>query len=222
MHRKPNPFTPDRPVSPEYFAGRKDEIHKIEKAIERTVAGMAENVLVTGERGIGKSSLGRYARLLAEKRDFVTAFVPATDQMSISQLCYAIMRDLQENARKPMLREFMEGIRERVKISFPLGEVDLRTREPLDWAIEFAYLLGEFWDTVAKQYQGLFILVDELDRIALRQPELASFLKSLFEKLIVDGREKIMFAVIGSPALVESFQREHPSVIRSFVPIELE
>lgn len=64
---KESPFSPGRPVQPEYFVARIKEIQRLERAIRQTVSGRNENIFITGQRGIGKSSLALFIRYLAEK-----------------------------------------------------------------------------------------------------------------------------------------------------------
>ena len=65
---KESPFTPGRPVQPEYFVARIKEIQRLERAIKQTVSGRNENIFITGQRGIGKSSLAGFIKYLAEKK----------------------------------------------------------------------------------------------------------------------------------------------------------
>ena len=64
---KESPFSPGQPVQPEYFVARIKEIQRLERAIRQTISGRNENVFITGQRGIGKSSLALFIRHLAEK-----------------------------------------------------------------------------------------------------------------------------------------------------------
>jgi len=65
---KESPFTPGRPVQPEYFVARINEIQRLDRAIKQTITGRNENVFITGQRGIGKSSLAGFIRYIAEKQ----------------------------------------------------------------------------------------------------------------------------------------------------------
>jgi len=65
---KQSPFTPGRPVQPEYFVARIKEIQRLERAIKQTVSGRNENIFITGQRGIGKSSLAGFIKYVAEKK----------------------------------------------------------------------------------------------------------------------------------------------------------
>lgn len=63
-----SPFRPNNPVQPELFVGRTAEIGHLQKYLRQTEADNPINFLVTGERGIGKSSLLNYIKALAENR----------------------------------------------------------------------------------------------------------------------------------------------------------
>ena len=62
---KINPFKPNSPVSTGMFAGRLTEIITLEKGLHQTKNNNPINFLITGERGIGKSSLLTYIKFLA-------------------------------------------------------------------------------------------------------------------------------------------------------------
>lgn len=63
---KVNPFKPNSPVPPGMFAGRLDEIKALENGLHQTKNGNSSNFLITGERGIGKSSLIGYIKPTAQ------------------------------------------------------------------------------------------------------------------------------------------------------------
>src|SRR6266498_834282 len=61
-----NPFRPNGIVPPGAFAGRYDELKCLERVLHQTKHGNAEHFLITGERGIGKSSLLFYMQCIAD------------------------------------------------------------------------------------------------------------------------------------------------------------
>src|SRR5688572_18499872 len=63
---KMNPFQPNRPVHPAMFVGRGRELDRLEDHLAQAKAGNASAFLLTGERGIGKSSLLLYAQAVAQ------------------------------------------------------------------------------------------------------------------------------------------------------------
>lgn len=57
MPGKFNPYRPDKVATPGMFAGRFPEIQFIDGCLRQTKHGNPKHFLITGERGIGKSSL---------------------------------------------------------------------------------------------------------------------------------------------------------------------
>jgi len=96
MTMRYNPFKPNSPVYQGMFAGRYDEILEIEKALFQTKNGNPVNIMIVGERGIGKSSLLMVSRLLASeeindiKNNFLTVRIGLTGESSIMDLAYKI------------------------------------------------------------------------------------------------------------------------------------
>jgi len=60
-----NPFRPGGIVTTGMFAGRYNEIVALEKVLHQTKNGNPLHFMVSGERGIGKSSLLYYLTILA-------------------------------------------------------------------------------------------------------------------------------------------------------------
>ena len=52
-----NPFNPQQPARPDFFVGREPEIVTFEKFFTQTVQGSPMNMSITGNRGMGKTSL---------------------------------------------------------------------------------------------------------------------------------------------------------------------
>src|SRR5687767_7112144 len=66
-----SPFTPGVPVPVEYFVGRAAEVRRLLDHIKRASTGRLRVAFLSGERGIGKSSLAHLIRGAAE-RDFAS------------------------------------------------------------------------------------------------------------------------------------------------------
>ncbi len=89
---KYNPFKPDRIADPNLFAGRVSEIEIIKRSLFQAKHGNPPNLLITGERGIGKSSLLHYVYLLARGK------IPANGEnynfLTLSVDLYGVQRDI--------------------------------------------------------------------------------------------------------------------------------
>ena len=68
-----NPFKPGSPVPPGTFAGRARELTQVQKAIFQTSYQSPQNVLITGERGIGKTSIAHIVKASAESQGTASA-----------------------------------------------------------------------------------------------------------------------------------------------------
>lgn len=79
-----NPFQPNRIINPAMFVGRGAEIRTIEHYLFQAKSGNAQNFLVEGERGIGKSSLLRYISAVASEG------LPAIDGLNFDFLLVSV------------------------------------------------------------------------------------------------------------------------------------
>src|SRR5271155_1324058 len=95
MPHSPNPFTPNSPIDPQFFAGRSDEVFKVQAALNQTRHGNTQHILLTGERGIGKTSLAIFARYMAQEPNiilgtdfrFATAYYTVERGQSLIDVC---------------------------------------------------------------------------------------------------------------------------------------
>ncbi len=71
MSPESSPFTPGQPVPIEFFVGRVKEIEQLRSLVRAAVNGKFKIGFVTGERGIGKTSLVSFVRHLSEREDKV-------------------------------------------------------------------------------------------------------------------------------------------------------
>ena len=69
-----NPFRPNSPVNPGMFVGRLDEITSLERSLLQTRVESPCHFMITGERGIGKTSLLLYVGYIA------TGAIPLGDE----------------------------------------------------------------------------------------------------------------------------------------------
>ena len=124
-----DPFFPNRPVEdPNRFEGREEEIDEIVDSLFQSANENPTHTIITGERGIGKSSLLLQTKLLAtgnnsiaekfdidlgvEQFDFITAWVDGGSDQSLENLLQSIFKELQSS-----LKNFIQGW----KIEFDLG-----------------------------------------------------------------------------------------------------
>ena len=61
---KVNPFNPGSPVPPGIFAGRSQQLNEIASCIYQTAMLNSRNIIITSERGIGKTSIAMVAKAI--------------------------------------------------------------------------------------------------------------------------------------------------------------
>jgi Cdc6-like AAA superfamily ATPase len=231
-----DPFFPNRPVEdPNRFEGREKEIDEVIDSLYQSSHGNPTHTIITGERGIGKSSLLLQTKFLAEgdnslatkfgidtgidQFDYITAWVDGGSDQSLENLIQSILYELQSS-----LKNYLNGW----KIEFDLGgfvklsKVEPKDRSITDFVTEFINQIRRVNSEVEKQgKQGIIIFIDELDRIPVNSG-LASFLKICTERMVREGIKNVTFFAAGIKGAVQDFEEEHASILRTLRDIPLD
>lgn len=233
MH-KVNPFKPNNPVSTGMFAGRYGEMVALENGLFQTKHSQPTNFVITGDRGIGKSSL-----LLSLKHvscgdvesfehghfDFLPVNVVVsdkTDLVTLLRLCErTVSRELgkDESFRKFLANtwQFVQRIRVMDSGISP-SEQDTEVELQID---NFSVSLAETCNRLVhpergeRKRDGILFLFDECDN-AIPALRLGYFFKTVTEALQRHGCENVMFVLAGLPDTVEKLGKSHESSLRVF------
>ena len=211
-----DPFFPNRPVqNPEYFEGRKEQVEEAVDALFQTMNNNPKHFLISGDRGIGKSSLLLQIKLLSQGNNGLT------DRLGIDNGCvnfeYLISWvDAVENFISSFKFEFDLG-----------GIIQISKKEVLEKSIadivnEFCLNIRYAHDKLSKKDKhGIIIFIDELDKMN-PQSGIASFLKLSTEKLNRDGITNVAFACSGITGAIQKLETEHASIFRTLRDIPLQ
>jgi len=239
-----NPFRPTQPVYPGMFAGRLKEIDRIEKILIETRDGNPTDVLIIGERGIGKTSLLLMAKSIAKhgsmdgkvKLDFLTCFVPLDRHCGVADLARKISTNLERalSESQPAI-QFLKNLWQfvhRIEISgSKIAQVGISGDAELFDNFSFSII-----DTVknltdrdsatkilglASPKDGLVIFLDEADN-APAELDLGTLIKQLSEKLVAEQCNNVLVVVAGLPQVRDVLKASHGSALRLFEEIELE
>jgi len=230
---KINPFKPNSPVSSGMFAGRVKEIRALEKALLQTKNGFPSNVLITGERGIGKSSLMNLLRHLAVGDipsglgtfNFIAVNVIVSERTSLLTLIRLIEKSIsRELGKTETVRKFLADTWSFVQ-RLKLMDSGLEKAEVIDDADividDFAYSLTQTCNRISNPEKGelskdgIVFIIDEADN-ASPSLHVGYFFKAVTEMLQQHGCERVMFVVAGLPDIVEKLAKSHESSIRIF------
>lgn len=231
-----DPFFPSRPVQdPEYFEGRTTQVDEIVDALFQVLNNNPKHFIITGDRGIGKSSLLFQIKLLAtgnnaltdrlnidkgcDSFNFITSWVDSVENQSLENLVLNILRDLQGS-----VRSFLNNYKFELDLG---GFLQISKKESDDKSI--ADIVNQFCDQIKtahkslekKDKQGIIIFIDEMDKVSPKTG-LASFLKLSTEKLNREGILNVSFACSGITGAVQKLEDEHASIFRTLRDIPLE
>lgn len=238
-----NPFRPNSPVSPGMFVGRLAQLEALEDALRQTRAGRPKGFMLTGERGIGKTSLLQYFKWVAQghieiavgdKVNFLVVELDldtsSTDVGIIRRVELGLRRELSktEPARSFLSKgwEFLKRV-EAFGVNLRDGE---RTMDPETLHDEFAHSLANTASRITEadassvfgaKYDGVLILIDEADN-APKSLRLGALLKLLVERVQRHGCERLMIGLAGMPTLREVLREGHPSSLRIFDELQLD
>jgi len=236
--KEQSPFTPGRVVPVEYFKGRKTEIKRLVRAARQVGAGTNQNIFLTGERGIGKSSLAAFLTYLCENEnqllpeDFrlLSTHCFLGPQESLPEVCQSVLTRLIQASRDKSTAEKIVSFLQRYvkKVDFNLFGVGLDIEFTKDDKVlsqlpnEFLTILRRVWDVVREEgAKGILIALDDLDGAA-SLPRFGSFIKSTVDELAV-SREAfpLLLLLVGVEERRQELIQDQPSVARIFDVIEL-
>lgn len=225
-----NPFSPGkRLTSPALFAGRQDDLRDVTQRVFQAAGSNAMHTLITGERGIGKSSFssqlqgilrseGEYLALLGPDAEMPYKFLVvehvAQSGQGPAEIAVGLLRELQSDNR---LKKFIKNI----DFSFDLGPLTAKAKETgadtTDVITEFVNQLAKVAKQNKDSIDGVVLVVDEVDRVA-DAAGVSTFFKVATERLSTAGLDNVAFILVGMLGALEKLKREHPSVGRIFLP----
>ncbi len=237
--KKINPYKPNSPVPPGMFAGRLEEIKALENGLYQTKHGNPTNFLITGERGIGKSSLITYIKPTAqgdivapeyEPFHFVVVNTVISNKSTLISFIKLIERNLKRSIGKiEKVRGLFDdtwSFVQRLRI-MDSGIDKAQTHEDLDLIIDdFSYSLAQTCNRITnpekgeESKDGIVIFVDEADN-ACEDLHIGYFFKVVTELLQQHGCENVIFIVAGLPEILNKLAESHESSVRIFTQLKV-
>lgn len=231
---KINPFMPNSPVPTAMFAGRYNEIVELEKGLFQTKNGHNTHYLITGERGIGKSSLMLYMKHVScgnvqsinhGEFNFTTINIVISDRTDLVALVKLIQRNIsRELGKVEKIRTFLNetwSFVQRIKV-MDSGIDPAENISEIDMLIDdFSYSLSETCKRVKSgsktenNLDGILFLIDEADN-ASTDLRIGYFFKAVTELLQQHDCSNVMFVVAGLPDVIEKLFCSHKSSVRLF------
>lgn len=227
INAKESPFSPGRPVQPEYFVARIKEIQRLERAVRQTVSGRNENIFITGQRGIGKSSLAGFIRYLAEKEHsligshcFLGGVRSLGDMMRV--IFQRLLQDCTDKSLFDKLRGVFSSYIKELKL-FGVGVEFTKDKSELQTLVDnFLPVMRNIYDQILSNgRKGLVLILDDLNGIS-DVPQFSQFIKSFVDELATSGKPLPIFLVlVGLPERRDELIKHQPSVGRIFDVVDL-
>jgi len=181
-----SPFYPGQPVPVELFVGRAGEVERIRRAARQVAAGKPQAIFISGEYGIGKSSLARFVRFTAEREPGLLGFhVLLGTSHTLEDVAQATVRTvLEAPASRPKvaesLRSFLgEYIGEQTLFGVTL-RLDKLKKDAPDLSRGYLPFLRSLFEESRGSYRGLMLVLDEINGISAEE-SFAFFLKDLVD-----------------------------------------
>lgn len=214
-------------VSPFMFSGRTDELAALDRALVQTKHGNPQHFLITGERGIGKSSLLLYLQYLAKgdidflsgKFSFLTVSVDLEPTTTYEELIKKIGAEFQRVvASQAKLKEMARNVWEFVQrwefagVKYNSKDVAAEPHQLLD---DLVYTISGAAETFGQEIDGILILIDEADKPPV-ETNLGEFSKLFTERLAKRGCNKVALGLAGLPETLDKLKASHESSLRVF------
>ncbi len=189
-----SPFTPNLPVSAEYFVGRQKELERLAGLAKRAIGRESLTMgYVSGERGIGKSTLVKIVRdIMESEHGMIGAHVNLSNTKTVEDAVAAIYEGIvKDNFNRRWWHKIKETFAGNdIQVGFLGGGVNFTF--PTDkrgqaWRT-FADDLRELVKKMGEECKGLFLVLDDINGLATN-PDFANWLKSLNDSEAVNRRK---------------------------------
>lgn len=192
---RPNPFNPQQPARPDFFIGREPEVVQFEKFLSQTITDSPMNMSITGNRGMGKTSLlVKYEQIAKENRCLVIRLSNYEGNIkSILELCDFISSNLKSEilSKKPLskLTEWIKTIKPTIEwndMTFTIDKVSIAQEL-------FRTRLIKLWDETKGDFKAIVILIDEAEAME-KVPGALPFLRETFQRVSTDANYMVVLA----------------------------
>ena len=240
MASRINPFKPNSPAPVGMFAGRADELKLLEGGLNQTKHGEPANFLITGDRGIGKSSLLLFLDAIAKvdvkgldggQFNFVVINLSISDKMNLLTFLKIVENNVRrEIGKTEVARKFLTDTWSFVQRLRVMDSGIERSEKEQDEEVvldEFASSLADTCNRIVKpindgenKKDGILFIVDEADN-AIAELRLGYFIKTVTEDLQKKNCNNVMFVVTGLPETIQKLKASHESSVRAFHPVKI-
>ncbi|MFH1515053.1 MAG: ATP-binding protein, partial [bacterium] len=222
-----SPFYPGHPVPVELFVGRQEEINRIDRAAYQVSSGKQQSIFITGEYGIGKSSIAKYIRAYCEdKYDLIGIHSFLGNSQSIEDITERTMTSfieakiINQNRMEIIRNSFSKYVHRAELFGLQINTEALKTDLP-DLSKGFLSFLKNLYERLAKEkVKGLVLIFDEINGVS-KNPEFAHFIKNFVDDNAINYEIPILLILCGVRERLGDMIKNHQPVERIFQIAEL-
>lgn len=190
-----NPFNPQQPARPDFFVGREPELTEFEKFLIQTMHDSCMNMSITGNRGMGKTSLlVKMESIAKENKCLVLRMSNYEGNISnIMDLADYISSNLKGEilAKKPIekMKEWVTSIKP--VISWKYLTLTIERKHLIEEL--FRQRLKQLWEEIKNDFGAIVILIDEAESLEKIEGGL-TFIREVFQRVCEDCKYMIVLA----------------------------
>ena len=226
MNPETSPFRPGQPVPIEFFVGRSAEVERLRSMVRRSARGTVSVGFVTGERGIGKSSLAAFVRHLVEQdSDAVGCHVYLGGVDGVPEMLrQTFHRLLNESIDKPWHQQLLGFLGNRVQRAGLFGitlDLQLTDNDLATLARDFVPSMKRLLASLPSPKRTIFLVLDDINGLAKSQA-FANWLKSSVDEFATSAPEAgLCILVVGLEERRRELLEGQPSLARVFELIDI-
>lgn len=194
-----NPFNPQDPPAPEYFYGRTQVRDRFKENIDYGLEGHVEHMALTGDWGIGKTSLLRKLHSIDTSKEIKTIYIPLnpSDVESFTDFANCVVTQIGKELNKLDLGFELD------KIS--LKFLEIQKKESENKVMEFTDDMEKLYDECGGNGSLVILFLDDLHLAAHHRDEI----RNCFQEL---NRRECNYMVVGTliPELFEDGEINSP------------
>ena len=223
---KSSPFTPGNPARAELFAGRLQQIQAVSNYLMQAASGRMENVFLTGERGIGKSSFASFTLQKARaNNNMVGVHIFLGGVTTLEELVRKIIEDLiNEISDRSWYDSVSEFLGDYVRKVGVFG-VTIEFRPPIE---NLSHIVGNFPDVlggllarISQHNDGVLIILDDINGLA-ETGLFANWYKSVVDHTATHfGAYPALIMLSGLPEKRDQLATQQRSLLRVFRVLDL-
>ena len=220
-----SPFRPGQPAPVKCFVGRQHEIERLYQMARASTKGRLQVGFITGELGIGKSSLASFVRSRCEREgDMAGCHVLLGGAQDLNGMMMKIFDQLlTESMEKPWHKQVVEFFGNRIRNVGLFGmtiELNLQEQDLPALAKNFGPSIRDFTKKAGKE--GLLLILDDINGLA-GSAQVANWLKSTVDALSLSQPEtSLCILIVGLEERRQALIQNQKSLARVFSVLNID